>query len=216
MNVLIMGAAGSGKGTLSKKIAEKYKIAHISSGDMFRAAIQSGSELGLTAKQYIDQGRLVPDELTVALIRERITEPDCEKGFLLDGYPRTLPQAKDLLALCEELDKPLAVVLHLEIETAELVSRITGRRICANCGAIYNITHQPSKIEGRCDLCGGTLLQRSDDTEERLLVRMQEYEELTRPVIDWLKERVSVIEIDAGASVGEVWQQVQDVLGGTV
>lgn len=212
MNILIMGPAGSGKGTMSAKIQEAYDVAHISTGDMFRAAIKEGTELGLTAKKYMDEGKLVPDEITIAMIRERLAQPDCKKGYLMDGYPRTLKQAHVFEEIAEEIGRPVDVVLNLTVDFDELAKRVTGRRLCKNCGAIYHITSSPSKVEGICDACGSPLVQRSDDTVEQLRVRLDEHHSNTEPVLAFYAEKGLVKNVNASQSIEEVWADVRRVL----
>lgn len=212
MNILIMGPAGSGKGTMSERILEYFQIPHISTGDMFRENIKNQTELGLTAQRYINEGKLVPDSLTVAMVKDRINKDDCSAGYLLDGFPRSLPQAKALEEITTD-GKEVQVVLNLTVPFESLVTRITGRRLCRQCGSIYHIDSRPSKVDGICDECGGELYQRTDDTVERLKVRMDEYERTTKPVLDYYVKKGLVVDIDASLPVEEVWQQVKEALG---
>lgn len=212
MNILIMGPAGSGKGTMSAKILEQYSIPHISTGDMFRANIKAGTELGRKAQQYMNAGKLVPDEITVAMVAERLKQPDCQAGYLLDGYPRTLVQAKSFENLSKEIAKPVEIVINLVVEFEALADRVTGRRMCKNCGAIYHVRNHPSKVEGICDVCGSPLTQRADDTEEQLRVRLDEHERNTRPVLDFYREQDLVADINAARSIDEVWEDVAAAL----
>ena len=198
MNILIMGPAGSGKGTMSAKILESFKIPHISTGDMFRANIKEGTELGKKAQEYMNAGKLVPDEITVAMVADRLKQPDCQVGYLLDGYPRTLVQVE--------------VVINLVVEFEALADRITGRRMCKNCGAIYHVRNHPSQVEGICDVCGSPLIQRADDTEEQLRVRLDEHEKNTKPVLDYYREKGLVVDINATRSIDEVWNDVAAAL----
>lgn len=213
MNILIMGPAGSGKGTVSDRILSKYHIPHISTGDMFRDEISRDTDIGQVAQVYMEDGVLVPDEITIYLVKERITQPDCKDGYLLDGFPRSLPQAIALDEMTEEINNGVGIVLNLTIPFEELTKRITGRRTCKNCGAIYHIDNKPSKVSGVCDICGSPLVQRSDDTEERLAVRLNEYEANTKPVLDYYSKKGIVVDIDASKTFEEVWAQVDDVLG---
>ena len=212
MNILIMGPAGSGKGTMSERIRDHFQIPHISTGDMFRENIKKKTGLGLTAQSYINDVKLVPDSLTVAMVKDRINKDDCSVGYLLDGFPRSLPQAMALGKIAVD-DKAVQIVLNLTIPFDELVSRITGRRLCRSCGSIYHIASHPSKVEGVCDHCGGELYQRSDDTVESLKVRLNEYEMNTRPVLDYYSKKGLVVDIDASLPIEEVWQQVKKALG---
>ena len=200
MNILIMGPAGSGKGTMSERIRDHFQIPHISTGDMFRENIKKKTGLGLTAQSYINDGKLVPDSLTVAMVKDRINKDDCSVGYLLDGFPRSLPQAMALGKIAVD-DKAVQIVLNLTIPFDELVSRITGRRLCRSCGSIYHIASHPSKVEGVCDHCGGELYQRSDDTVESLKVRLNEYEMNTRPVLDYYSKKGLVVDIDASLPI---------------
>lgn len=212
MNILIMGPAGSGKGTMSAKIAEAYKVPHISTGDMFRAAIKEGTELGMIAKQYMDQGKLVPDEITIAMIRERLQRSDCQQGYLLDGYPRTLNQAHVFEEIAAGIGRPIEVVLNLVVDFDELAKRVTGRRLCKVCGAIYHTTNFPPKVEGICDNCQSPLVQRSDDTVEQLRVRLDEHHKNTEPVLAYYASEGLVKEINASQSIEAVWADVSGIL----
>ena len=212
MNILIMGPAGSGKGTMSAKILENFKVPHISTGDMFRANIKEGTELGKKAQEYMNAGKLVPDEITVAMVADRLKEPDCQVGYLLDGYPRTLIQAKSFENLSKEIAKPVEIVINLVVEFETLADRITGRRMCKNCGAIYHVRNHPSQVEGMCDVCGSPLIQRADDTEEQLRVRLNEHEKNTKPVLDYYREKGLVVDINATRSIDEVWNDVAAAL----
>lgn len=212
MNILIMGPAGSGKGTMSAKIIAEYQVPHISTGDMFREAIKQDTELGRIAKNYIDDGKLVPDEITIAMIKDRLAQPDCKKGYLLDGYPRTLKQAHVFEEIAETIEKPVEVVLNLTVDFDELAKRITGRRLCKNCGAIYHTTNFPSKVEGICDTCGTPLIQRSDDTVEQLRVRLDEHVKNTGPVLEHYQQMGVVKNIKASQNVEDVWHDIREIL----
>ena len=187
-NIILMGPPGAGKGTLAKQLIALGYV-HISTGDMFREAIKAGTELGKLADSYIKHGDLVPDEVTIGLVKERLSKDDCEKGFLLDGFPRTLPQAEALEVLTKEINRPIDAVVNLDCETNELVRRISGRRVCKNCGAPYHIDTMKPKVEGICDRCGGPLYQRNDDNEEALKVRLNHYVNETKPLLDFYQER---------------------------
>ncbi len=212
MNILIMGPAGSGKGTMASNIVQEYDIVHISTGDMFRSAIANGTPVGLEAKSYMDKGNLVPDDVTDRMVKERISQADCANGFLLDGYPRNLNQAHAIEKMAAEIGKSIDIVINLNVDYNTLVTRITGRRICKTCGAIYHITNKPSKVDGICDIDGGELYQRSDDTEEKLKIRYNEYVEQTEPSIEYFKSKGLVRDIEADRSAGDVMKDVREVL----
>ena len=187
-NIILMGPPGAGKGTLAKQLKEALHLVHISTGDMFRDAIKAQTELGKLAQSYIDHGDLVPDEVTIGLVKERLSQKDCEGGFLLDGFPRTLPQAEALSEIAKEISREIDVVVNLDCDVDELVRRISGRRVCKNCGAPYHVITMKPKVEGVCDLCGGPLYQRKDDNEDALKVRLTHYEEETKPLLDYYQK----------------------------
>ena len=187
-NIILMGPPGAGKGTLAKQLKEAFNLVHISTGDMFRDAIKAGTELGKLAQQYINDGHVVPDEVTIGLVKERLSQPDCDAGFLLDGVPRTLPQAEALSEISKEISRPIDTVINLDCDTKELIRRISGRRVCKNCGAPYHIETMKPKVEGVCDLCGGPLYQRKDDNEEALKVRLGLYVSETKPLLDYYQK----------------------------
>ena len=187
-NIILMGPPGAGKGTLAKQLKEALHLVHISTGDMFRDAIKAQTELGKLAQSYIDHGDLVPDEVTIGLVKERLSQKDCEAGFLLDGFPRTLPQAEALSEIAKSISREIDVVVNLDCDVDELVRRISGRRVCKNCGAPYHVITMKPKVEGVCDLCGGPLYQRKDDNEDALKVRLTHYEEETKPLLDYYQK----------------------------
>lgn len=213
MNVLIMGPAGAGKGTMSDLILKEYDITHISTGDMLRANVANHTDLGNKAKAYMDAGKLVPDEVINAMVEDRLQQPDCQKGYLLDGYPRTLVQAKEFERIAAKIGKPVECVLGLEVDFEVLKDRITGRRICPKCGATYHIHNFPPKVEGVCDNCGEKLVQRSDDTVEKLTKRMEEYEKSTKPVIDFYDQKGLVTHLDASGKPEAVFGAIKEALG---
>ena len=184
-NIILMGPPGAGKGTLAKQLKEELHLVHISTGDMFRDAIKAQTELGKLAQKYINDGLLVPDEVTIGLVKERLSQKDCDAGFLLDGFPRTLPQAEALSEISKEISRPIDVVVNLDCDNNELVRRISGRRVCKNCGAPYHIESMRPKVDGVCDLCGGPLYQRKDDNEEALKTRLSLYVSETKPLLDY-------------------------------
>lgn len=183
-----MGPPGAGKGTLAKQLKDALNLVHISTGDMFRDAIKAQTELGKLAQSYINHGDLVPDDVTIGLVKERLSQPDCENGFLLDGFPRTLPQAEALSVIAKSINREIDVVVNLDCDNEELVRRISGRRVCKDCGAPYHIDTMKPKVDGVCDLCGGPLYQRKDDNEDALKVRLTHYEEETKPLLKYYKD----------------------------
>lgn len=212
MNILIMGAAGSGKGTMAQLIIQKYAIPHISTGNMFRSHMYANTPLGLEARKYINEGRLVPDEVTIQMIQERLLEQDCLKGYLLDGYPRTLPQAVAFEDIARLINRPVQAVINLKVQLDDLADRVTGRRVCEKCGAIFHITQQPPKVEGVCDMCGGELVHRSDDTVRQLGVRLNEHVTLTQPVLDFYAKKGLVFDINASRPINEVFKDIDLIL----
>ena len=213
LNILIMGGPGAGKGTMSAKIVEKYNVCHISTGDIFRSEIGNQTELGMMAKSYMDKGLLVPDEVTNQMVKSYLENlEDKKNGFLLDGYPRTIDQAKAFDALSEGSDLAIDTVIAMELDFSVLSGRITGRRLCRNCGEIYHMVTKPPKQEGVCDNCGGELYQRKDDTEESLKVRLDEYSRQTEPVLDIYEKKGLVKHINADQPIEKVWQDVQAAL----
>ena len=207
-----MGPAGAGKGTMSDLILKEYDIPHISTGDMLRDNVRNNTELGNLAKSYMDAGNLVPDDVIIAMVEKRLQEDDCQKGYLLDGFPRTLVQAEAFEKIENKIGKPVECVFALEVGFDTLVERITGRRICPKCGAIYHIHNKPSEVEGICDVCGSELTQRKDDTVEQLTVRMDGYEKSTKPVIDFYDKRGIVSYIDASQETAAVFEKVKEAL----
>ena len=207
-----MGPAGAGKGTMSDLILKEYDIPHISTGDMLRDNVRNNTELGNLAKSYMDAGHLVPDDVIIAMVEKRLQEDDCQKGYLLDGFPRTLVQAEAFEKIENKIGKPVECVIALEVGFDTLVERITGRRICPKCGAIYHIHNKPSKVEGICDVCGSELTQRKDDTVEQLTVRMDGYEKSTKPVIDFYDKRGIVSYIDASQETAAVFEKVKEAV----
>ena len=211
-NIILMGPPGAGKGTLAKQLKSALDLVHISTGDMFRENIKAQTELGLLAKSYIDRGDLVPDQVTIDMLKNRLAEKDCEKGFLLDGFPRTLPQAEALEVLAKEINRPIEVVVNLDCDNQELIRRISGRRVCKNCGAPYHIVTMKPKVEGVCDLCGGPLYQRADDNEEALKVRLDHYVKDTKPLLDFYSQRGLLKNFDSLVGSVELFNQVSTYL----
>ncbi len=209
MNFVFLGMPGAGKGTQAKIISKKYNIPHISTGDILREAVANKTELGIQAKKYMDEGALVPDELVVSLVKERIIQPDCEKGFILDGFPRNLEQAKILEEMLEEIKKTLDAVFFFSLDEEVVVKRLTARRVCSNCGAVYNMIYNPPKVEGVCDICGGRLITRDDDKEETVRNRLRTYNKDTAPLIDYYKKKGLLYTIDASLSVNDVTKEIE-------
>jgi adenylate kinase len=212
MNIILFGPPGAGKGTQAKKLVDFYGIPQISTGDILRANVREGTELGLAAKAYMDKGELVPDEVLIGIIKNRLKEPDCKKGFILDGYPRTVPQADALAVILDEIDKPIDVVLNLEVPDEELVRRISGRLICSKCGASYNRTFNPPKKEGICDVCGGEVFQRVDDKEDAVQNRLNVYKKQTQPLIDYYAKQGILITLNGTKDIDEVFEDIRAVL----
>ena len=207
-----MGPPGAGKGTLAKQLKTAFNLTHISTGDMFRENIKGGTKLGLLAKSYIDKGHLVPDEVTIDMLKNRLAKEDCENGFLLDGFPRTIPQAEALEKLSKEINRPIQVVVNLDCHEEELIRRISGRRVCKVCGAPYHIETMKPKQEGICDLCGGPLYQRADDNEEALRIRLDHYVHDTKPLLDFYQERGLLKNFNSLISSQELFNQVSEFL----
>ncbi|MCT2536581.1 adenylate kinase [Aquibacillus koreensis] len=216
MNLILMGLPGAGKGTQAEKIVEKYQIPHISTGDMFRLAIKEGTELGTKAKSFMDQGELVPDEVTIGIVRERLSKDDCEKGFLLDGFPRTIAQAKALDDLLMDMSKSLDYVLHVDVPMEQLVERLTGRRICPTCGATYHNEFNPPEQEGVCDKDGSALIQRKDDQPETVSKRLEVNLEQTQPMLDYYRDKGYLVSINGSQEIDKVFQDIDDKLGDLV
>jgi adenylate kinase len=211
MNLILFGPPGAGKGTQAKKMVDYYGIPQISTGDILRANVREGTELGLAAKKYMDKGELVPDEVLIGIIKNRLKEQDCEKGFILDGYPRTLPQADALAVILDEINKPIDAVLNLEVPDEELVERISGRLMC-NCGASYHRTFNPPKKDEICDICGGKVFQRADDKEEAVKTRLSVYKKQTEPLIDYYAKQGVLITLDGTKDIDEVFEEIKAVL----
>jgi adenylate kinase len=207
-----MGLPGAGKGTQAEKIVEKYQIPHISTGDMFRLAIKEGTELGQKAKSFMDEGSLVPDEVTIGIVEERLSKPDCEKGFLLDGFPRTIAQAEALDQLLNKMNKSLDYVLHVDVDTNELVERLTGRRICPTCGATYHVLFNPPKEEGVCDKDGAALIQREDDQPATVKNRLDVNIAQTQPMLDFYSDKGSLVTIDGSQAIDKVFIDIDEKL----
>lgn len=213
MKIIMLGAPGAGKGTQAKRIAEKYTIPHISTGDIFRANIKEGTELGKKAKTYMDQGLLVPDELVVDLVVDRVQQSDCSNGYVLDGFPRTIPQAESLDAALAKLNDKVDYAINVEVPDENIIKRMSGRRACVACGGTYHIEHIPPKVEGICDTCGKELVLRDDDKPETVTKRLNVYHEQTQPLIDYYTTKNVLAEVDGTKDMEEVFQDIVKVLG---
>ena len=214
MKIVFMGPPGAGKGTQAEKIIENYQIPHISTGDMFRKAIKDQTELGMEAKRYMDQGALVPDHVTIGIVKDRLSESDCKSGFLLDGFPRTVDQAKALDEILTSLDSKIDYVINIDVDLDILKERLTGRRICRSCGATYHMIFNPPAVAGVCDKCGGELYQRKDDNEETVGNRLDVYVSQTKPLLDYYSLAGNLVNINGQQSIDLVFAEIQDVLGG--
>ncbi|MBE8540306.1 adenylate kinase [Geoglobus acetivorans] len=214
MNLILLGPPGAGKGTQAKRIVEKYGIPQISTGDMLRDAVAKGTELGKKAKEYMDKGELVPDEVVIGIVKERLMQPDCENGFILDGFPRTINQAEALDDILDEMNRKIDAVINIAVPDEEILKRIVYRRICKECGAVYNLIYSPPKVDGKCDKCGGDLYQRDDDKEETVKERLRVYREQTAPLIDYYSRKGSLQNVDGTKNIEEVWSQIVALLEG--
>ena len=213
MKIIMLGAPGAGKGTQAKKIAEKCGIPHISTGDIFRATIKNGTELGKKAKTYMDQGLLVPDELVCDLVVDRIQQDDCKKGYILDGFPRTIPQAESLDKALQAIGEKMDYAIDVEVPDENIVKRMGGRRACVGCGATYHLVYAPTKKEGICDVCGGELILRDDDKPETVQKRLGVYHEQTQPLIDYYKNQGILREVDGSVDMEDVFKEILNILG---
>ena len=212
MNIILMGLPGAGKGTQASEIVKKFPIPHISTGDMFRKAIKDETDLGKEAKSYMDRGELVPDEVTVGIVKERISEDDAKKGFLLDGFPRTIDQAESLSQIMSELDREIDAVINIEVPEEELMNRLTGRRICEKCGTTYHLVFNPPKVDGICDIDGGKLYQREDDNPETVSNRLSVNVKQSKPILEYYNNKGVLKNIDGLKDIDEVTKDVIDIL----
>jgi len=213
MKIIMLGAPGAGKGTQAKMIAEKYEIPHISTGDIFRANIKNGTELGMEAKKYMDQGLLVPDELTVKILLDRVAKDDCANGYVLDGFPRTIPQALVLDEALTKLGDKIDYAINVDVPDENIVKRMGGRRACLACGATYHIEHVPPKAEGICDKCGQALVLRDDDKPETVMNRLDVYHKQTQPLIDFYSEKGVLKNVDGTVNMNDVFAAIVNILG---
>ena len=209
----MLGAPGAGKGTQAKMIADKYSIPHISTGDIFRANIKNRTELGMEAKKYMDEGKLVPDELTVRILLDRVAQDDCKNGYVLDGFPRTIPQAEVLDSELTKLGDKIDYAINVDVPDENIVNRMSGRRACVTCGATYHIVHIPPKNPGICDKCGSELILRDDDAPETVLKRLGVYHEQTQPLIDFYENKKVLRTVDGTVDSADVFKQITDILG---
>ena len=213
MKIIMLGAPGAGKGTQAKMIAEKYSIPHISTGDIFRANIKNGTELGKKAKSFVDKGQKVPDELTLDLIMDRFKEDDCKNGYVLDGFPRTIPQAEALDEALKANGEKVDFAIDIDVPDENIVRRMGGRRACVNCGATYHIVYSPTKVEGKCDKCGEELIVRDDDKPETVLSRLEVYHNQTQPLIDYYNEQGILKSVDGTIDMKDVFNEIVKILG---
>ncbi|APH22602.1 TPA: adenylate kinase [Clostridium botulinum] len=213
MRIILLGPPGAGKGTQAKLISEEFSIPHISTGDIFRANIKEKTPLGIEAKRYIDNGQLVPDEVTIGIVKDRLTKDDCDNGFLLDGFPRTVAQAEALDEFLKGINKELDVALLIKVPEEFILERMTGRRVCTSCGASYHIRFNPPKIEGKCDICDNELIQRKDDTEATVKERLEVYSKQTYPLINYYKDNGIISEVNGTESINKVFGNISNILG---
>lgn len=213
MKIIMLGAPGAGKGTQAKMIADKYGVPHVSTGDIFRANIKNGTELGMEAKKYMDQGLLVPDELTVKILLNRVSQPDCKNGYVLDGFPRTIPQAEVLDKALAELGESIDYAIDVDVPDENIVKRMSGRRACVSCGATYHVVHVPPKKEGICDRCGSELILRDDDKPETVKNRLDVYHKQTQPLIDFYTKKGVLKTVDGTVDMQDVFKAIVAILG---
>ena len=213
MKIIMLGAPGAGKGTQAKMIADKYGVPHVSTGDIFRANIKNGTELGMEAKKYMDQGLLVPDELTVKILLDRVSQPDCKNGYVLDGFPRTIPQAEALDAALSKMGEKIDYAIDVDVPDENIVKRMSGRRACVSCGATYHVVHVPPKKEGICDRCGSELILRDDDKPETVKNRLDVYHKQTQPLIDFYTKKGVLKTVDGTVDMQDVFKAIVAILG---
>jgi adenylate kinase len=212
MKLILLGPPGAGKGTQAKMLTEQFTIPQISTGDILRAAVKDGTAMGLKAKEFMDAGGLVPDEVVVGIVRDRLQEADCVNGFILDGFPRTVPQADALQTSLQEMGKELDRVISLDVDAEALVERLTGRRTCKECGRGYHVTFDPSSVTGKCDACDGKLFQRDDDQEETIRKRLQVYADQTSPLINYYRDAGVLLELDGMQPISQVQEKMLSLL----
>lgn len=212
MNLILLGPPGAGKGTQAQMIAERYSIPQISTGDILRKAVKENTPLGLKAKDFMERGQLVPDEIVIGIIEERLKESDCNRGFILDGFPRTINQAEGLHQILSKVGKSITKVINIEVDNEELVRRLAGRRICKNCGAMFHVIFNPPKKEGICDRCGGPLYQREDDNEDTIRKRLKEYEKKTSSLVQYYKRKNKLFSVNGVGSKEQIFNQILNLL----
>jgi adenylate kinase len=212
LGIILLGPPGAGKGTQAKKISDEFAIPQISTGDMLREAVNNGTEMGKKAKSFMDQGGLVPDEVVIGIVKDRLQAKDCGKGFILDGFPRTIPQAQALDRVTNDLKKEIRVVLSLEVDEKELMERLCGRRTCPGCKAMYHVTFNPPKAEGKCDKCGTALMQRDDDKEETIKARLVNYKKMTEPLLQYYKGTGKIRSVMATGDIGGIYANIANIL----
>ena len=212
MGIILLGPPGAGKGTQAKKLTQAFSIPQISTGDMLRAAVKTGTALGKQAKAFMDAGGLVPDEVVIGIVKERLAEPDCGKGFILDGFPRTIPQAEALDRVAKELGKEIRFVLSLEVDQNDLMERLCGRRTCTGCGAMYHVKFNPPKAVGKCDKCGTALIQRDDDKEETIKNRLTNYNKATAPLLDYYRNTGKIRSVMASGEIDAIYTEIVKIL----
>jgi len=212
MGIILLGPPGAGKGTQAKKLTQAFSIPQISTGDMLRAAVKNGTALGKKAKVFMDAGGLVPDEVVIGIVKERLAEPDCGKGFILDGFPRTIPQAEALDRVAKELGKEIRFVLSLEVDQNDLMERLCGRRTCTGCGAMYHVKFNPPKAVGKCDKCGTALIQRDDDKEETIKNRLGNYNKATAPLLDYYRNTGKIRSVMASGEIDAIYAEIVKIL----
>lgn len=213
MRLILLGAPGAGKGTQAVSLSERLKVPHISTGDIFRANIKGGTPLGKLAKEYIDKGALVPDEVTIQIVKDRLQQDDCKAGFILDGFPRTIPQAESLERELEKMDMPIHHVIDIFVDDSVIVKRLSGRRVCSNCGMSYHTVSLPTKREGICDSCGAPVLQRNDDREETVLKRLKTYHEQTEPLVEFYKKKGKLLTVNGCERISDTNSATLKALG---
>ncbi len=214
MNIILLGPPGAGKGTQAQMIIQRYHIPQISTGDILRAAVKESSPLGVKAKSFMDKGQLVPDDVVIGIIDLRLRASDCDPGFILDGFPRTIPQAEALGSILPKLGKSIEHVINIEVDPEELVARLTGRRTCKNCGAMYHVIFERPRQEGVCDRCGGTLYQREDDSEKTIRTRLSEYERQTAPLIEYYRKKGTLRSVRGTGGKDQIFQEIVRILDG--